>query len=296
MADFFVPANLFQGRGAAESPGTGAAVGDGVSLNPVGLGGYDYTPNQSEPPPGGGGPVGGINHMSLGVLAREANGDSDKEQPAAFLEAFKRIGAGGGLARISVAGGDDVEIPQCAYAAPMASGSVFCLPSDKGSGPGQIPPVTSGWSAVNIAPHPSVFIRDASHCRGVVSQLDAGTDAAEIPQAIMCYTVDSPPFYSLWCLLIDGAPQTVLFPHIVGDGTIAGSTPIDVRRPRDIWSRVIVPEIQRRIAQAAPFQVLRDAGGGTLVSRGYISRLNYVSYARFIGYDSLTSVTPFLVA
>ncbi len=42
MADFFTPANLLQGRGSAESPGTGAAVGDVPILNLLGNSGVDY--------------------------------------------------------------------------------------------------------------------------------------------------------------------------------------------------------------------------------------------------------------
>ena len=89
------------------------------------------------------------------------------------------------------------------------------------------------------------------------------------------FVVNQAPVFSRWCLVIDGSAQTVLFGHVDGEGN-----PIDVRRPRDIWNRVVVPELQRRIAQNEPMPIYKDAGFGTLVARGYISRLNYVSYAR----------------
>jgi len=290
MTDFFVPSNIYQGRGAAESPGTGLAVGDAVFNNPLGGAGVDYLPNDSEP---GIAPAGGINHMSIGVLATDASGDSTKEQPAAMLEAFQRMGAGGGLTRLAVQGGEPIELSQCCYAGPTANGAFYIAPADVGAGPGQVPPVPLSWTKPILTPHPSVFVRDSSHCRGVVSQLDAGTDAgvtnAAFP-AVQVFIVTNAPTFSRWCLLIDGSAQTVLFPHVDGAGN-----PVDVRRPRDIWVRVIVPELQRRIAQGEPLPVYKDAGGGTLVVRGYISRLNYVSYARFADYDAATVLVPLFV-
>jgi len=275
MTDFFVPSNIYQGRGAAESPGTGLAVGDAVFNNPLGGAGVDYLPNDSEP---GIAPAGGINHMSIGILATDATGDSTKEQPAAMLEAFQRMGAGGGQTRINVPGGAAIELPQCCYAGPPAAGTFYIAPADVGAGPGQIPPSPLGWTEPILRPHPSVFVRDSSHCRGVVSQLDSGQDAgatnAAFP-AVQVFVVTSAPVYSRWCLLIDGSAQTVLFRHVDGAGN-----PLDVRRPRDIWAQVVVPELQRRIAQNEPMPIYKDAGAGTLVIRGYISRLNYVSYAR----------------
>jgi len=280
MADYFVPANIFQGRGAAESPGTGPAAGDLAIVNFTGAPGVDYMPNASELALG---PVGGINHMSIGVLASDAEGDSDKEQPFAFLQAFQKIGANGGSFRITVPGGDDLVIQQCAYAGPGAAGVFYCTSSDVGLGPGQIPPAPQGWSKPLMAQHPLAFVRNASHCRGVASQLAGDQGAGQmnsVATSVAVFAVDSQPVWSSWCLLIDGQAQTVIFLHQDASGT-----PIDVRRPRDIWAQVVVPELQRRIAQAEPLPLYKDAGAGTVVQRGYISRLNYVSFARLGFYD-----------
>ena len=281
MADFFTPANIFQGRGSAESPGTGAAVGDIPILNLLGVDGVDYMPNGIESPV-----AGGINHKSIGVMSSDATGDSTKEQPAAFLQAFQRMGANAGSFRISVQGGDAIVIPQCAYAGPPASGSFFVTPSDIGNGPGQVPFDPTGWTEPILRPHVSAFVRDASHCRGVVSQLSGSEDSPQMNSAfpgVQVVLVDSAPVWSEWALVVDGHAQTVLFRHEDGQGA-----PIDVRRPRDIWEQVVVPQLQKRIGQDNPLPFLRDAGTPTTLNRGFISRLNYVSYARFGLYDSST--------
>lgn len=286
MADYFVPANLFQGRGAAESPGTGAALGD-LPLVPFGPTiGVDYLPNSIE---AAAGPGGGINHKSIGVVASDTTGDSDKEQPAAFLEAFLRMGANAGAFRISVQGGDELVIDQCAYAGPMASGNYYVAPSDIGVGPGQIPSDPTLWTEPILRPHVAVFVRDASHCRGVVSQLSgedgAGQTNSAFP-AVQVWQAVSAPLYSTWCIVIDGHAQSVIFPHVDGSGT-----QIDVRRPRDIWAQVVVPVLQRSINQADPFVLNRDSGGN-LIKRGLISRMNYTSYGRFFAYDPNTVLIP----
>lgn len=287
MADYFTPANIFQGRGSAESPGTGAAVGDALIINPLGNVGVDYMPNGVEPVAG---PVGGINHKSIGILSSDSTGDSDKEQPAAFLQAFQRMGANASQFKIDVQGGDPITIPQAAYAGPMASGNFYVEASDVGFGPGQIPPDPTGWSEPILRPHVAAFVRDASHCRGVVSQLagdqPAGQTNSGIP-SVQVFVVQNAPLWSNWCLVVDGHPMTVLFPHVDGAGAA-----LDVRRPRDIWAQVVMPELQRRIAQGDPLPMPRDAGGGTTLNRGYISRLNYVSYARLGTYDPQTVGTP----
>ena len=289
MSDYFVPSNIFQGRGSAESPGTGRAVGDTAITSSVGAAGVDYMPNGIEPGPA---TAGGINHKSIGVLASDSTGDSDKEQPAAFLEAFQRMGANASQFRLGVQGGAPVVVPQCAFAGPSASGNFYVAPADIGGGPGQIPGDSAGWTLPVLRPHVSVFVRDASHCRGVVSQLGGSTDAGATNSAspsVQVFVVDGAPKWSSWALVVDGHAQTVIFPHVTAAGTI------DVRRPRDIWAKLIVPELQRRIAQAEPLPLYRDAGFGTLVTRGYISRLNYVSYARFGAFDSQTPTVPVFV-
>lgn len=290
MADFFVPANIFQGRGSGESPGTGLALGDQPLTNFLGFIGVDYMPNSSE---AAFGPVGGINHKSIGVLATDATGDSDKEQPAAFLEAFERMGANAAQFRITVPGASEIVIDQCAFAGPMASGSYYIAPSDVGNGPGQIPGGAGGsvnWTSPILRPHVSVFVRDASHIRGVVSQIN-GADVVgqtnQNPSAVQVFAVDTVPRFSNWTLVVDGHAMSVIFLHVDGNGVA-----IDVRRPRDIYEQIVVPELTRRIAQAEPMPLWKDAGAGNVVSRGFISRLNYVSYARFGFFDTTTIVRP----
>lgn len=285
MADFFTPANIFQGRGSAESAGTGTALGDIPVLNLLGVDGVDFMPNGTQSPA-----VGGINHQSLGILSTDATGDNPKEQPVAFLEAFQRMGANGGQFRISVQGGDEIVIPQCAYAAPGAAGTFFIAPSDVGAGPGQVPPDPTAWSAPILRPHVSAFVRDASHCRGVVSQLSGGEVAGQTNApfpSVQVVVVNSVPVWSEWALVIDGGAQTVLFRHENGNGDA-----IDVRRPRDIWEQVVVPQLQKRIGQDDPLPLLRDAGVPTTANRGFISRLNYVSYARFGFFDTGVDLQP----
>jgi len=284
MADYFVPANIFQGRGAAESGGVGAAIGDVPVVNFLGFPGVDFRPSEDS--------AGGINHMSVGVMASDADGDSDKEQPAAFLDAFLRMGANASQFVIPQQGGEPLLIPQACYAGPMASGSFFISPSDVGTGPGQVNPNPTFWSREILAPHPAVFVRSPSHCRGISSQLGGGEDAGQTNSgnpAVEVFTVDTAPQWSQWVLVIDGAAQTVIFPHFTSAG------PLDLRRPRDIWEQIVMPEIQRRLAQADPLPLYKSAGGPTVVQRGFISRLNYVSYARFSNFDPTVQITPLFV-
>ena len=269
---------MFQGRGAAESPGTGTALGD--ILEPAWSGpGADLIPASDVLA------AGGINHMSMGVMAPDSTGDSSKEQPAAMLEAFLKMNANGGQYTINVQGGSPIVIEQACYAAPSASGFFFVSSSDVGNQPGQVAPQTALWSAAMMAPHPRVFIRSPSHTRGVASQYDAGQDANAIGggfPGVNVWVVNSAPEYSVWVLIIDGAAHTVIFPHPAGS---------DIRRPRDAWAQVVVPELQRAVGQSNAFELKRDAGAGTLVSRGWLSRLNFTQYARFSGFDSGTSVS-----
>jgi len=278
MADFFVPSNLFQGRGSAESPGTGSALGDTMAAAWSGSG-ADYNPAEDAS-------LGGINHMSLGVMASESTGDSSKEQPAAFLRAFLEMGANGGQYTINVQGGSPIVIEQCAYAAPSADGFFWCGTSDIGTGPGQIDPNPLLWSADMFRPHPRTFMRSPSHARGVVSQLlleDANEIAGGFP-GVNVWVVQSAPVWSKWVLVIDGAAHTVIFPHPVAS---------DIRRPRDVYSQVVVPALQKAISQGSPMEVWRDAGAGTLVNRGYLSRLNFVQYARFVSFNDINATLLF---
>jgi len=282
MADYFVPSNLFQGRGLAESGGTGSALGDIPILNFLGNPGTDYAPATDAR-------LGGINHQSLGIMASDSDGDSDKEQPAAFREAFLRMGAGAGRAVIAVQGGDPLVIEQCCYAAPMAAGSFFISPSDVGVGPGQVQPDPTTWSREILAPHPAVFVRNPSHCRGIASQLTGSDDAGQMNSgfpSVEVFTVNTAPVYSSWCCVVDGSAMTLIFPHVTAAG------PVDLRRPRDIYQQIVMPTLQKAIAQGDPLPLYKAAGGPTLVQRGFVSRMNYVSYSRFQTFDLTVQVTP----
>jgi hypothetical protein len=271
MAQFFVSANIYQGRGAAESPGAGIALGDTFEANGTGQGG-DAVPSES--------PIlGGVNHKSIGVFADEATGDSSKEQPAAFLAATLQAQTGAARTVIQRPGLAPLVLDQCCYAGPSASGLVIVAPSDVGTGPGQVNPNPALWNITQVQQFPRVFVRSSMNVRGIVSQLGASDEAGTFGEAEgpIAAVANGIPKYSVWVLAIDGAAQTVIFPHPAGS---------DIRRPHEIWARVVVPEIQRANSNAQPFPVYRDAGAGTLVNRGFVTRFSYIQYARFAGYDS----------
>jgi len=272
MADFFVPANLFQGQACAESPGVGAAIGDIAIMNILGFPGIDWAPTNVQDD-------GGINHMSLGVLASK--------------EAFLRLGAGAVKVLIPVQGAQPVVIDQCCYAAPMASGNFYILPNDVGFGPGQVQTDPAFWSRAVLRPHPSVFVRNATFNRGVASALPGPTEAGQTNTAspsVEVWTVDTQPQWSAWCLIVDGQAQSVIFDHVDARGNR-----VDVRRPRDIYQQIVVPELNRRIAQKEPLPLYAPDADGNLVQRGFISRLQYVSYARFQLFNPGTQRTPLFI-
>lgn len=286
MADFFVPSNMFQGRDAAESPGAGAALGDTFVPRPFGGSGGDLWPNVIED---GTGLLGGINHKSFGIMASDSTGDSSKEQPAAMLEAFQRMGANAGRTVINVQGGSPVTVNQCCFTAPNAAGIFFVPSSDVGNGPGQVSPAPALWSKAMLDPHPVTFFRSPTYCRMVRSQLSDSEDAAEIGgffPGVQVFAADGAPTYSEWVVVVDGHATRMIFTHPTGSTLL---------RPRDIWNQVIVKEIARSNNQADPYPILADAGAGTLVNRGYTSRLSYISYARFIGYDRDVNLTPLFI-
>jgi len=286
MADYFVPANLFQGQACAESPGVGAAIGDIAIMNILGFPGIDWAPTNVQDD-------GGINHMSLGVLASQDDGDDATQQPAAFKEAFLRLGAGSGRVVIPVQGAEPVVIDQCCYAAPMASGNFYILPNDVGFGPGQVQNNPAFWSRAVLRPHPAVFVRNPSFNRGLASALPGDTQAGQTNDASPCvevWTVDTQPEWSVWCLIVDGQAQSVIFDHVDARGNR-----VDVRRPRDIYQQIVAPELSRRIAQKEPLPLYAPDVDGNLVQRGFISRLQYVSYARFQAYSNGTQRTPLFI-
>jgi hypothetical protein len=277
MAQFFTSANVYQGRGAAESGGAGIALGDILEANAAGNG-ADAVPSFQPM-------IGGVNHKSIGVFADESTGDNTKAQPAAFLKATLQAQTGAARFVVQRPGLSPLVIDQCCYAGPSASGNVLIAPSDVGTGPGQVNPIPQLQKITQLQQFPRVFLRSSANIRGIVSQISADEQAGTIGalDGPVVYSVDDAPKYSIWVLIIDGSAQQLIFPHPAGS---------DFRRPADIWARVVVPEIQRRNSNADPFPVWRDAGGASLINRGYVTRLAYVQYARLAGYDPAVTLTP----
>jgi hypothetical protein len=275
MAQFFTSANLFQGRGAAESPGAGVALGDGLEADPSGLG-ADLFPSL-------GGILGGVNHKSIGIFSDESTGDSDKEQPAAFLDALVRMETGAARTVIQRPGLSPLVLSQCCFAGPNAAGAIYIAPSDVGTGAGQVNPDPLLRNISQLQQHPTTFVRSSMNVRGLVSQIDGGSTVETIANGTIVYQMLNAPTYSSWTLVIDGSAQQVIFPHPAGS---------DIRRPRDMWEEVIVPELQRQNSNGSPFPLWRDAGAGTLVNRGYTTRLGYCQYARYGGSDAKFEEVP----
>lgn len=278
MTQFFTSSNIMQGRGAAESPGSGVALGDTLIINGANTGG-DLVPSI-------GGIVGGVNHKSCGVFADEADGDSEKQQPAAFLATLVRMQTGASRTVINRAGLSPIVLPQCCAGLPNAAGTFLAAPSDIGAGAGQINPDSDLWNISQLEQYPSVFVRSSMNVRALLSQLDGDTGAEDITGAdgVEVFTVDEKPTYSLWVVDIDGQSQTILTPHPASVG--------DIRRARDAWSEVLVPLIQQANSNSAPFPLWRDAGAGTLLNRGYVTRLSYIQYARHAGFGPDVRLTP----
>lgn len=266
MPEYMVPANLWFGQSASESPGVGVAIGDSVDAG-IG-GGIDYIP---DPQP----TLGGLNHYSLSFYASDTTGDTAQEQPAALSAALDYARQAGGGVVIDRAG-TKVTLVDCGAAFATAAGNFYVDPSDIGIGTGQIPPDNATLTAAALAGHPHVFVRNPNRVRLLTSQQGDGDlkalTTAPPQNPAQVYSVDPAPDGSRWVVGLDGAIFLLDLEHPAGS---------NLRRPQDVWNSLLVSlielpqpvKMQRRLGTLAPF---------TFGQRGEISQLNYLDYARYV--------------
>ena len=275
---------MLMAREAAESPGTGIAVGDTlVSAYPTSTG-RDFDPpvsqvGQSFLPPGG------VGHNSVGLYASDTSGDSGVQQPAALAAALETTLRGGSIVSI-VRNGTPVDIFNCASAWPGAGGTYLVDPSDVGlSG---IPANADELQASQLIPHPSVFVRQGARVRAFTRQnvhadaLQLGPVVAGGLPAVQVYLVDRPPTHSTWILAADGVAVTVMVAH---------PEKSNLRRPVDIWNSVFNPIIAAG-SQSIPTYYFDPNDRALFIQVGLFTRLSHIDWARCAGVFDSDGTTP----
>lgn len=191
-----------------------------------------------------------------------------------------------------------IYIPGCCGA--FNDGDLFVLPGDIGTSDNQIPSDPAGLSAQRLQAHPTVFVRrsDAMIEMSVVGDVNASPPAPVEINPPNVWLIDRQPLGSWWDVLIDGAWRRVLLLH-----TLDGVTPLDVRRPRDIYTTLInyymstagMPNFDYADAEIAPGLFSRQ-----FFLAGIIGTVSYAQAWRFRGYTGPynpdgTIPTPLLI-
>lgn len=178
--------------------------------------------------------------------------------------------------------GGSIFVNDCNFTGLAPEGAVYIEPSDfGGSAPDRIPLSFLDNEASRFRFHPSVFIRRAAYYRGMSAPYadPVAIDSAEgVPgnsQVFRIVTVDTPPPFSNWLLIIDGAPIVVSIDHPTG---------ADLRRPRDIWNQLWVPLLQgsSAVQNAVQLRFHQPFGGAVNFTNVnlFITRLRFMEYAR----------------
>lgn len=168
--------------------------------------------------------------------------------------------------------GEAIVVEQCGFAAVDPSGVVYITPNDIGVGPDQIPAAVTDNEPANFRAHPSVFYPSgrSQYVRGLTRQkVDTTALAAgSAGNALKIIRVDAAPTNSDWLTIIDGTPVIINVLHPAGS---------DFRRPRDIWTNVILPLINTGGAnqQVSVYGSPTGTVGGAL-----LTRLAYSEYWR----------------
>lgn len=189
-----------------------------------------------------------------------------------------------------------IVLDECAFAGFDPSGRAYISPSDIGIGPALIDPDSPAGNTVEkLRLHPTVFLRRVGNVRGVttVNMRPLGWTGEPInvyQGAPEFYVPVVAPVGSHWRLYIDGARVDVNVLH--------GS--LDLRRPRDVWQRLIVPVLTAGASYADPFIVPTGQPGSTdaigtagnpLTPSASLTTLRYLQAARCMGFI-FTGVPP----
>lgn len=190
-----------------------------------------------------------------------------------LLERLERqIAQGGAEVNLGPAGGADVIVRQCAFAAMDRRGLAWIAPGDVGVSPGQIPPNYASNTAAVFRYHPAAFwtpgkggeLRSIGRVHTNARSIDDAQGAPIILE--ISARIDA----SRWLFVIDGTPVTGVIHHPSGS---------DYRRPRDIWNNVIVPGI-RNSQVGGGLALYNDAG--LTDTRAKINDLARLSFAHFL--------------
>jgi hypothetical protein len=175
----------------------------------------------------------------VGMFADDAQNDSPVTGSllGLFAREERRLAGQAGVTQIQRSGVGPLLLPKCtmAYADPW--GRTLLTSADLGTGPGQIPIDRQQWQSSQFLNNPQCFVRLGDHIRsiGTARRRDAADIIALQSAAVATmalFTVERPPLFSTWWVIIDGVSQEITFQHPAGS---------DLRRPADIWLQVIVP-------------------------------------------------------
>jgi hypothetical protein len=178
----------------------------------------------------------------------------------------------------------------CEWATPGPLGAIWFDASDVGASTPtrtRIPVALADNSAAAFERFPAVFWRRPHFPRGIAAAanqlgtrgVDGITAAGGVPTL---YVTSSDLVASEWLLQIDGVAVPVLLHH----NAITG-----LRRPLDVWNRVIAPAITRNIR----LETRGGVGGLPTDVVGLIGRLEWIECAQFrAGYSDLDLANAFV--
>lgn len=167
----------------------------------------------------------------------------------------------------------------CGYAAVGPEATIYIAPEDFGA---TIPLDVSNNTASAFRNNPTIFLtpKGCANAGGVaVRAVDAVPLTTTLNgQPVGIHIVETAPVRTRWLFCVDGFEFLAYVEHPVGS---------DIRRPRDIWSQVIVPLLGSG-GVASNGARLVDGRGEPLVLD---ARLSYLDWARYIGQPGQTAQT-----
>lgn len=228
-------------------------------------------------------------HIGVCAYLDTLEGESIAD-PTTFLRRLEReLADAGGRYRLGTnAAGATIYLEGTGYAHGREDGLTFIAPGDVGVQPGQIPPDVASNTAAAYRWHPAVFYTEpATALQRQFRKLGPAPDAADsidtYPGANVLLEVVEVPVASRWLFAWDGRVQEVVIVHPSGS---------DLRRPRDVWSTVIVPAINRSQIGGGLVHNRTTTSGITInyEPAGILGDLRRLRWAKFLAPMGATTV------
>lgn len=181
-----------------------------------------------------------------------------------------RLRGGGTLTLAEFGNGSKITIPYACGA--YTFGPPIIIAADIGIGNGQIPANPADYTAARFKPHPRVFLRASSQmwaAQHLYPKTTGNPTAITSDTALVPVLAARRPTHSLWRIWVEGNTLDVILAH---------PTNLDLRRPRDIWTSVLVPAIERQLP-LEHFGMHLTAQAREFYSRGILRDFHYIDAA-----------------